>query len=398
MRPIAVIGVGPGRQGLLTLDAQEALRQADIVFCAKRHSLLVPDKARVRSLIPFQDAILQMQQCAKADQAVAVLLSGDTGLYSMLPMLIKHLGRERLHVYPGISALQSFCASMGIVWQNVRILSAHGRALTASALCHEARTHGQVVLFLDEVHDPNWVHESLLCGGLTHVKLVIGERLSYADECIAPYEPRAYQSLSMAYVENGAPDKGLPPIGLPDEAFIRAKTPMTKREIRIQALAALALPPDAVVWDIGAGTGSVSVECARQCPLGSVYAIERNGDAVGLLHENIRQFHLLNVSVISGNAPDALYDLPAPTHVFLGGTGGASEAIVQHLKSLARPIAIVATAVTLESASTFTRLLGQLPNFQAVQLSATRLEAIGDYTMLKGLNPVFLFSAQMEVE
>ncbi|NLO84809.1 MAG: precorrin-6y C5,15-methyltransferase (decarboxylating) subunit CbiE [Clostridiales bacterium] len=398
MKPIEVISVGAGSEGLLTLDARRAIDRAEAIFCAERHSVLVPNQLRVKPLIPFEHAIEEMGACQQSGQAVAVLVSGDAGLYSLLPLLVRRFGEARLHVHAGISALQSFCASMGVAWQNACILSAHGRKLSASALCHAARTNAQVILFLDAEHNPNWVYETLMRGGLDDARITIGERLSYPDECIAPYQPKEYDVLSMAYIENLAPANGLPPVGLPDDAFIRGKTPMTKREIRVQALASLALPMDAAVWDVGAGTGSVSVECARQCPLGSVYTIERSDDAIELLRKNIDKFNLLNVEVVAGAAPEILAGLPAPTHVFLGGTGGASEAIIKHLVSLNKPIRIVATAVTMETAFDLNRLLSGYPSFTAAQMGITRLEGVGSYTMLKASNPVFLFSAQMEVE
>ena len=162
---------------------------------------------------------------------------------------------------------------------------------------------------------------------------------------------------------------------------------MTKREIRVQVLAALQLPPDAVVWDVGAGTGSVSVECARQCPLGAVYAIERDADALALIKQNQAYFHLQNLHIVEGEAPEALCGLPAPTHVFLGGTGKRTKEICAALPAGVR---IVATAVTMESAQEFAALL---PDYEAAQIAVSRLEKVGSYRMFRAQNPVFVFSA-----
>lgn len=157
------------------------------------------------------------------------------------------------------------------------------------------------------------MRESLNLGGLENARLFVGERLSYPDERTEAYDPDAtYDPLCMAYIENDAPESGLPPVGLSDEAFIRGKTPMTKRDVRALVVSALHLKPNGVVWDIGAGTGSVSVECARQCPLGEVYAVEMKDEALDLIRRNAERFHALNLRVVPGRALEVLSALPAP--------------------------------------------------------------------------------------
>lgn len=382
MNWIDVISAGPGGAELLTAQAKAAIENAEAVFCAQRNADLVsPDKRR--PLTPFEDAMAAMEGLNHP----AVLVSGDAGLYSMLGLLTRHFGWECLRVIPGVSSLQAFCARLSIPWQNAKILSAHGRDCAPEALCYYARTSPAVLLLLDGEHDPRWVQGTLRVAGLDHLPITVGERISLPDEQIAPYEDRDYDPLSVLLITNPHPASGLPPVGLSDDAFIRGKTPMTKREIRIQVLAALQLPPDAVVWDVGAGTGSVSVECARQCPLGAVYAVERDGDALALIEQNKQQFHLQNLHVIPGEAPEVLADLPAPTHVFLGGTGKRTKDIYAALPAGVR---VVATAVTLESAQEFAALL---PDYEAAQIAVSRLEKVGSYRMFRASNPVFVFSA-----
>ena len=390
-----IISVGPGEAVLLTDDAKQAIDRADAVWCAARHAVLVPPE-KVRPLSPLEDAIEQMRGFSETGQNGAVLVSGDAGLYSLLEMLKRKVGGENLRVHPGVSALQLFAARLGVSWQNAKILSAHGRALFPSALCHAVRTHRQTFLFLDVAHNPAWVRENLTRGGLEHARLFVGERLSYPDERTEAYRADAqYDPLCMAYIENDAPESGLPPVGLPDEAFIRGKTPMTKRDVRALVVSALRLKPNGVVWDIGAGTGSVSVECARQCPLGEVCAVEMKADALDLIRQNAEKFHALNLRVVPGRAPAALAGLPAPDAVFLGGTTGAAEDIVHVLRRLQRPIRLVATAVTMESAQELLHLMQPMADFEARQVAVSNLEAVGRYTMFKAENPVFIFSANV---
>ena len=392
MKPILIVSVGPGRDDLLTIEAHRAIDRADAVFCAARHAVLAQGRP-TEAIFPFDAAFARMAQLREAGLEVAVLVSGDAGLYSLMPRLTAHFGTDAVHVLPGVSALQAFSASAAAPWQDAAILSGHGRPLSAGALCHAARTNRRVFLFLDQAHDPAWIRAALVSGGLTHVRLTVGDRLSYADEYVGPAAGHACSPLCMAMLENDQPESGLPPIGLPDDAFIRGKTPMTKREIRIQLLSDLRLTPDATVWDVGAGTGSVTVECARQCPLGEVIAIEQNEDALSLIRQNIAHFCLPNVSVIAGHAPEALNDLPTPTHVFLGGTGHQTDAILDLLEAMNRPIRIAATTVTLESLQNLHERFARYADATAVQLSAARLSPVGSYTMFQAQNPVFLFAA-----
>ena len=395
MNWIDVISAGPGEKSLLTEEAKRAIQNADVIFCADRHAGLVPDAGKRRPLTPFSAALDDLEALLRESRRPAVLVSGDAGLYSLLPTLKKRFGAEKVRVLPGVSSLQAFCARLCVPWQETAVLSAHGRSLSPSALCHAVRTHARTLMLLDGERDPNWVWNTLRTGGLDDTHLTIGERISYPDERVAAYESRTYDPLSVALIENNCPEPGIPPIGLQDDAFIRGKTPMTKREIRIQVLATLALPPDAVVWDVGAGTGSVTVECARQCPRGRVYAIERDEDALHLIEENIAHFHLTNTVIIAGSAPEVLESLPAPTHVFLGGTGGKTKEILEKLKGMNAPVRLCATAVTMESAQEYGTLLQDFDHFSDVQIAVSRIEPVGGYHMFRAQNPVFIFSADM---
>lgn len=395
MNWIDVVSAGPGNEDLLTAQARRTLDEADAVFCADRTQTLVGNPAVCRHLTPFSKALEDMETLRAEGLRVAVLLSGDAGLYSMLPLLSERFGREALRVHPGVSSLQAFCARLGIPWQQARILSAHGKQLTPSALCHTVRSGRMTLLLLDAEHNPRWIRQSLKDGGLENADITVGERISYPDECIGPWEDREYDPLSVALIENRTAGWTPRAFALPDDAFIRGKTPMTRREIRAQVAAELNLIPDAVIWDIGAGTGSVTVECALQCPFGRVYAVERDPDALKLIEENIRQFHLQNVDVVAGSAPKALENLPAPTHVFLGGTGGHAAEILALLEKLDTPVRLCGTAVTLESIRVFFDLLQKKKNFSAVQIAVSRAELMGGYHMLRAQNPVFVFSADL---
>lgn len=391
MNRILVIGAGPGPAEGLTLEALRALGEADAVYAAQRYAGLVPPEKR-RALLPIETSIRSMEQESREGRRTAVLVSGDAGFYSLLGRLREELGAEALQVIPGVGSVQTLCARLRIGWEGAAFLSAHGRELPPSVLCHTAATNARTFVLLDALHGVRWVRQTLDAGGLGHVRLIVGSDLGGAGEAILTEPDKEPAAPALTLLENGSPRAGLPPAGLEDAAFARGAVPMTKREIRVQALALLRLPADAVVWDIGAGTGSVSVECARQCPYGQVLAVEREPEALPLIRENIRRFRLQNVTVAEGEAPEALRALPCPTHAFVGGSGGRLQEILEALEALPSPVRVCASAVTLENAARLNGRMKTYGGFEAVQLSVSRLEPAGGVTMLRAQNPVFLFA------
>ena len=172
---------------------------------------------------------------------------------------------------------------------------------------------------------------------------------------------------------------------------------MTKEEVRTLALSKLRVEEDHVVWDVGAGTGSVSVECALACPAGQVFAVEKKQEALALLEENKARFHASNLHVVAGTAPEALQDLPAPDRVFLGGTSGELEEILNVIFRKNPAARVVCTAVTLETVAEAARLFAPLEGADMVQVSATRTRSAGRYHLMDAQNPVWIFSGEGRV-
>lgn len=397
MNRVTVIGAGPGAADGLTLRALGELERADRVYAARRHAgLVAPD--RLAPLEPLGEALARIEQDWRTGLRVAVLVSGDTGVYSLLPVLVGRLGRDNVCAVPGISALQEFCARLGESWQTACVLSAHGRALPPDALVRAVREHASTILFCDAAHGPGWICAALRAGGLSGVELAVGERLSYPDERVTrggvtDMERGEYDALCMVRIANPAARRLPLELGLPDDEFVRGGVPMTKREVRALALAELELNADSIVWDVGAGTGSVSVECARLCPWGHVYAIERNEDALALIEANARKFGVQNLTPVRGAAPEALDGLPTPTHVFLGGCGPVIADVIALIEARGTAVRLVGNAVTLESASALMQCLAHWQGLRAAQVVVNRLERVGRYNMFKAQNPVFVISA-----
>ncbi len=184
--------------------------------------------------------------------------------------------------------------------------------------------------------------------------------------------------------------------GIPDELFIRGNVPMTKQEIRVLSLSKMRLKNDSIVWDIGAGTGSVSVEAAVHCKQGRVFAIEKNPEAVELLKENRNTFRLKNMEIVCGRAPDALLNLPCPDRIFIGGTGDFTEEILKTAAERLAPCGIiVANAIaidTLCSLQGFFKVRCWDEDITLANISTSK--QVKGKTMMLAHNPIYIFAAR----
>lgn len=188
--------------------------------------------------------------------------------------------------------------------------------------------------------------------------------------------------------------------GIKDEEFIRGKVPMTKEEVRAASVCKLRLSEDSVVYDIGCGTGSVSVEIARLSKKIKVFALDSNPEAVELTKKNAQKFGLENIKVAQGEAPAVLENLPSPTHAFIGGSGGQLKEIISALRNKNPRLRVVMNAVSLESVAEIEEIIKSygLKEYEIVQFFIARAEKIGSHNLFKANNPVFIFSFKFNDE
>ena len=332
----------------------------------------------------------------------AVVMSGDTGFFSGTRKLLPLLSDCEVSVLPGLSSLSYLCAKLQTSYEDIHVVSLHGRA---HDIVPEVRAHERVFVLVGGEDGAAHLCETLVENGLGKVKLSIGERLSYPDEKITTgmaeaLRGGAFAPLSAVLIENDRPD-AVVTHGLPDSAFLRGEgeggvVPMTKSEVRAVALSKLRLTERAVCYDIGAGTGSVAIEMALQAARGSVWAIEREADALTLLEQNRAAFGAENLRLVSGSAPEACAGLPAPTHAFIGGSAGNMREIVALLLARNPRVRIVATAVSLESIAELTDCLTAFPfaETEVVSLQVARDRRAGGYHLMSGQNPIYIFTMQ----
>ena len=400
---VTLLGIGMGSIGTLTLEGREAVRNADLIVGARR----MVDAVR----LPGQDFLYEYRSREIAEYLaehpeytrVVIALSGDVGFYSGAKKLVELLGPETKMIC-GISSVVYFMSKIGLSWDDAKIVSAHGKTCNLISLIRENRKVFAILGTNDGVRN---LAEKLTFYGMGDVILHVGENLSYDNEKILSKQAKelvSYEgdplSVICAYNPGAEPEPATH--GLSDEEFIRGKAPMTKAEVRTVSLAKLKLSKDAVCYDIGAGTGSVSVEMALRASEGEVYAIEKKEDALALLAQNKKKFALDHMYIIPGTAPEALEELPVPTHAFIGGSSGNMKEIVELLIKKNPQVRIVINCITLETVGEALGCIRELAKQEGceceneiVQLCVSRSKNIGRYHMMMGENPIYIITVQM---
>ena len=402
---ISILGIGMGSADSMTEGVKKLLSRAGLVAGAGRMlnacGLTEGTADGRRVLCAWEPDIICRAIEESGEAQTAVLMSGDSGFYSGTKKLLQALeayreqmkGRREvtIHVEPGISSLSYFASKLQISWEDAKILSCHGKEenLLAAVAGHRKTfvlTEGQTGEICAE----------LTAGGLGDTLVYEGTNLSGPGERIRKYPAREYRregkdGLTVLFLINDRYGR-FPVTGIPEESFLRGRVPMTKSEVRSVILSKLSVKEEDIVYDCGAGTGSVSVELALAAGKGRVYAVECDPEGIELIRRNGEKFGCRNLTAVEGMAPQVLEGLPAPDAVFIGGTKGRLSGILEALRQKKKPMRICLSAVTLETVS---EALGcvesfHLQNAGACQIAVTGLQPIGGLHMLKAQNPIFL--------
>ena len=392
-----LIGIGMGNPETLTQGAARRIADCGLLIGAKRMLDAFPDHpGRKLALIRAEDIASAVRAF---DGDSAVLLSGDPGFYSGAARLYDLLEGVSVQTVPGISSLNYFCARLRTTWQDACLVSVHGREANAVG---QIQSHKKTFLLTGGNCTAGDLCRLLKEAGLGHVKVSVGQRLSYPDERIvsgtaAELAEQPFDDLAVVLTENPAPTAwkaGAPCLW--DDQLIRGKSPMTKENIRLLAVARLGITRESVVWDVGAGTGSVSAACAMAAWQGQVWAVEKEPEALELIGRNKQALALSNLHVVPGEAPGALETLPKPDCVFIGGSSGSMEGIFRAVLEKNPAARICLTAVSLESLTDGLDCMKRfgLTNVDVTQISAAQAKTLGRYHMMMGQNPVWILSGE----
>lgn len=395
---VTLIGMGSGQPENLTLQGLAALRQADLILGARRLLAVLPAGCTENRAAAYRpDEVAELLQTSGAENAVLVY-SGDTGFYSGASSMMEKLEAlgVRARVLPGLSSIQLLAAALGRPWQGWNLVSAHGRTCDPVAECMQ----GRPTFFLTGgSEDPATLCAQLAAEGFGDVQGVVGQCLGTPEEklfrgSVKELAAGRFNSLSVLLVEAAEVLPRRAP-GLPDEAFERGDVPMTKQEVRAAVLAKLAVRPEDILWDVGAGTGSVSVELALAAPRGRVYAVECRPEGCALIKANREKFRTRNLVLVEGLAPAALSDLPVPDAVFIGGSKGSLAAIVDAALDKNPDARICVSAIALESLSAaVTALTAKGRTVQVSQIAVSRAKAVGGLHLMMAQNPIYLITGE----
>ena len=392
---ISLVGIGMGSAETRTVEASRAIRESDLLIGARRMIDSCREFGKDCYVEYDSQKIAQYLAEHPEYEKVAVLLSGDPGFNSGAKKLLDVLGNQ-IKVISGISSASYFMSRIQKSWDDVLITSAHGKHTNLVSLI---KRNKKVFSILGTRNGIQNLAQEMAALGLNRAQLYTGECLSYPDEKIrkgAPEDFLNYEAdpLSVVYVENPDAQKEYVTHGIPDTEFLREKVPMTKEEVRTVSLSKLHLEEDSVCYDVGAGTGSVSIEMASRAWNGKVYAIEKKALAVELLKKNREKFAVENLEIIEGTAPEALENLEPPTHAFIGGSSGKMETILRLLLKKNPSVRIVINCIALETVSETLQCLKTLPvkEEEILQISVSKGKSIGNYHMMMGENPIYIIS------
>ncbi len=391
-----IVGAGMGSVDTLTGEGRAAICEAELIIGAERLFSALPNGCRAR-LCPAVDTyeVLKIVKSA-GEKSVCVLMSGDAGFYSGTKRLIEVLKDYEVGVIPGISSVQYFAARLKRPWQDWKLVSAHG--VDECRAVDVVRDNAQTFFLTGGKWTARKICRAILESGLEGIEISVGERLGAEDEWILTGDPEKmaqidFDDLCVMLVDNPV-HRDMVSCGFKDETFLRGEVPMTKSEVRSIVLSKLRLHRGDVVYDVGAGTGSVSVEAALLIPEGHVYSVESNREACNLIEENTRRMCVHNLTCVCGGAPEAFDGLPVPDAAFIGGSKDRFEPIVKRLIDMNPRVRLVATSVTLETleraTATFREI--ELSDLEIVQVAVNRVRFLGKNSMLTAQNPVFVLS------
>lgn len=394
---ITVMGFGLSETDL-PAASREIIHGADLLVGGKRHLAAFAQSPAEKMVIEGKmSAILDgLEEKVAAGKKVVILASGDPLYYGIGSLVTKRFGTDLVRVVPNVSAVAGAFARLGLSWHDAGVVSLHGRGASPGAL-KVLLNHPKTAFFTDPTNSPDAVAAWLLAKGVTADACHVFEAMGTPDEkhtpaTLAHAAEGHFTDPNMMVVLGACLDEAPRPIGLgmPSEAFSHQRGMITKPEVRAVTLAKLNLKPHQVLWDLGAGSGSVSVEASRFVK--QVCAVEQKPERVADIETNIRRFGALNMTVTEGGLPDAATDLPDPDVVFIGGGGKSLDAIIRMASArMGENARMVVNTVLLQSLGTAVAALEDEGfSVEVLQLHASVSTTVAWDMMLKGTNPVFI--------
>ena len=405
--PLQVIGMGMAADAL-SQPARTALEQAELLIGAAAHLDLFPQLTAEKQPYPSPMSDLWPLLQANAGRRIVVLASGDPLFYGISHTLLRHLSPEQLVFHPNVSSIQAACARLGRPWQQLQLISLHGRPL--ASLRAVLRNNRSYALLTDRHNTPTAIARVLVETGFDASELWVAEELGAPGERVRRFRadqlavnPPEFSPLNVVLLETRGPGGVLPEFpGIPDHHFSTGAEPgkglLSKREVRLSILSLLAPCAGEIGWDVGAGCGGVAVEWARWNPHGEVHAVECHPDRLSHLAINREHFGVVaNLHIVAGAAPEALATLPDPHVAFVGGSRGRLDQMLDAVWHRLRPGGrLVVSAVTEDRRVELHTFVGDRPA-EWIELRIARGERLADQRVMRPHLPVLLMKLEKPV-
>ena len=410
MTTVTVVGLGVDLDDL-TESHRAAIQAAEVLVGGKRQLALFAGQNKANWVLGANPtATLEEVKREAAGRRVVILASGDPLFYGIGQKAFEVFGSENVLFLPNVTAVQKAFARLKLPWGRARTISVHGRE--ASAIFPELAYSGFIVIYTDSENTPDRLARLFLEYGMSNRRVAVVEEIGSADERLREMNLSGAAEISFAPLNVMIlyPVDGQRPaerLGLVDDLFIKEKSLITKQEARAVILAELRLEPGGVMWDVGAGSGSVSIEAVRIAPGLKVYAVERDQTRLEMIQKNVQGLNGFGVKAVLGEAPDALKDLPYPDRVFIGGSGGRFAEILtlveEKLREGGRVVVSAVTPSTLRHAQEYAERTNLAHEWLLVQISRTvpirsgeKSTEGGKLSRFQPQTPLFLLSLRRE--
>ena len=410
MNPVSVIGMGMSLDDF-TLKHLTMIKNADVVVGGKRHLESMNDAGLLSDIVEtriisgeIKGLVTYIREALSRKQTVVTIASGDPLYFGIGTTLIKHFGRENVIIYPNITSVGAAFSKIKENWQDAAVLSLHGKDKPAD-FKNTLSGNDKIAVFTDPVKNPSWLAEKLIDAGYSDFKLCILEQIGSDNEKVDWYQPE--EALNKTFSEPNIVilkrEKSTPPqndkplrLGAPDDYFQHQNGLITKSEVRAVTISKLDLKDDSVFWDLGAGSGSVSIEASLFIKNGQIIAVEKEEKRVQDIEANKKRFNVQNLDIIHRELPDALEDLKRPDRVFIGGGGRNLETIIkQASQSMKNDGVIVVNTVILKNIETaITCLKNEGFKTEIVQVNVSFSHDMPWGEMLKSHNPVWIIKGK----
>lgn len=387
-RLFSIIGAGSGQPDGLTREALDTIKLCDALISTER---LAKDLSSIAKITAYETSKLAQTAISIKEEHIGILVSGDTGFFSVASSLNEKLKEHgKVEMICGLNSMQMLCAKFGVSYQDACFLSLHGRK---GSLLGAVSYNKKVIALTGGEQNAQRLCQTLAAAGLGDITVSVGENIGSEHERILTdtaknLSEQKFDDLAVMLVLN--PNAAERHLAVLDAEMERGKVPMTKQEARWTAVKMLDLKPSDTVYDIGAGTGSISMEMARKVYNGMVYAIERKKEAIELIEKNRKNLGSFNVLPFEGQAANIIDKLPAPDAAFIGGSDGEMSEIITKLLTKNPKVKVIISAVSLETLLEAKQAIKNFDEQNIVQIHSIRGHRINDTTEFTSNNPIYL--------